>query len=240
MNPIAKSIIDAHGGLAQWRKFHTIRADLVQGGALWGLKGQSGVLDRTGVTVATDRQWASHAPFGALAARSEFTGESIALLDDAEHVVVEAHGAPRASFDGHTLETPWSPLQLAFFAGCAMWTYLNTPFLLAWEGVECEDAGDWQEHGETWRKIELHYPSSLEVFSQAQAIYVGPDKLVRRLDYDVEIAGNTPGAHYVSDYATVSGIRIPTRRRIYPRLPDGGSLAEPLVVSIDLSNITLF
>jgi hypothetical protein len=62
---------------------------------------------------------------------------------------------------------------------------------------------------------------------------------VRRLDYDVEIAGNTPGAHYVSDYATVSGIRFPTRRRIFPRLPDGTSLAEPLVVSIDLDGIAL-
>jgi hypothetical protein len=37
----------------------------------------------------------------------------------------------------------------------------------------------------------------------------------------------------------VSGIRFPTRRRIFPRLPDGNSLAEPLVVSIDLDGIAL-
>jgi hypothetical protein len=30
---------------------------------------------------------------------------------------------------------PWTRLQLAYFAGCAMWTYLNTPFVLAWPGV---------------------------------------------------------------------------------------------------------
>ncbi|MFP3605969.1 hypothetical protein [Paraburkholderia sp. SIMBA_053] len=238
MKAIAQSIIDAHGGLTQWRKFTQVRADLVQGGALWALKGQSGVLDRTTVTVATDRQWASHAPFGTLAAKSEFTAERISLLDQAGDVKQSLEGA-RDSFDGHTLETPWDPLQLAFFAGCAMWTYLNTPFLLAWDGVECEEAGEWVEQGETWRKILVRYPASLEVFSKAQAIYVGPDNLVRRLDYDVEIAGKTPGAHYVSDYTTVSGIRIPTKRRIYPRLPDGNSVAEPLVVSIDLSGITL-
>jgi len=238
MNAIAQSIIDAHGGLTQWRKFTQVRAVLIQGGALWSLKGQSGTLDRTTVTVATDRQWASHAPFGPVAAKSEFTGDRIFLLDREGHAI-QALEKPRGSFEGHTLETPWDALQLAFFAGCAMWTYLNTPFVLAWDGVECEEVGEWTEQGETWRKILVRYPASLEVFSKVQAIYVGADHLVRRLDYDVEIAGNTPGAHYVSDYITVSGIRIPTRRRIYPRLPDGNSVAEPLVVSIDLSGITL-
>ncbi|MCC8395600.1 hypothetical protein LJ656_23755 [Paraburkholderia sp. MMS20-SJTR3] len=238
MNTIAQSIIDAHGGLAQWRKFHQVRARLEQGGALWGLKGQAGVLDSTTVTVATDRQRASHAPFGTLAARSEFTGDRIALLDQAGRAIEERR-SPRASFDGHTLETAWDALQLAFFAGCAMWTYLNTPFVLAWEGVTCSEEGNWNEQNEEWRKIRVHYPDDLEVFSKVQAIYVGPDKLVRRLDYDVEIAGNTPGAHYVSDYTTVSGIRFPTKRRIYPRTADGHALPEPLVVSIDLHEIEL-
>jgi hypothetical protein len=238
MNSLAQAIIDAHGGLTQWRKFTKIRADLTQGGALWALKGKSGILDQTTVTVATDRQWASHSPFGTLAARTEFTGDTISLLDDSQNIV-ETTDEPRSSFAGHALETPWTSLQLAFFAGCAMWTYLNTPFVLAWPGVECEDAGEWKEQDEVWRKVVVRYPDSLEVFSKVQAIYVDADHVVRRLDYDVEIAGNTPGAHYVSDYTTISGIRIPTKRRIFPRLPDGSSLPEPLVVSIDLSNISL-
>ncbi|AIO72981.1 hypothetical protein [Burkholderia multivorans] len=238
MNTIAQSVIDAHGGLAQWRNFRQVSARLVQGGALWGLKGFAGVLDETTVTVATDRQWASHAPVGALAARSEFTGDRVALLDSAGRVLAERED-PRGSFDGHALETRWDELQLAFFAGCAMWTYLNVPFVLAWDGVRCDDDGVWEEQGETWRRIRVHYPDALEVFSKTQTIYVGPDGLLRRLDYDVEIAGNTPGAHYVSDYTTVSGIRFPTKRRIYPRTPDGHALPEPLVVSIDLHDIAL-
>lgn len=238
MNTLAKDIINAHGGLDTWRMFRRVSATLAQGGALWGLKGKAGILDRTRVTVATDTQWASHAPFGAIAARSDFTTRRIALLD-AQDRVVSALDDPRDSFRGHALDTPWDDLQLAFFAGCAMWTYLNTPFLLAWDGVECEDAGEWVEDGETWRKVSLRYPDTLEVFSKVQALYVGADLLVRRLDYDVEIAGDTPGAHYVSDYTTVSGIAFPTRRRIYPRGPDGRRMAEPLVVSIDLSDIRL-
>ena len=36
--------MDAHGGLDQWRRFKTVSAHLVQGGVLWKLKGQDGVL----------------------------------------------------------------------------------------------------------------------------------------------------------------------------------------------------
>ena len=37
--------------------------------------------------------------------------------------------------------------------------------------------------------------------------------------------------------STSAGIRLPTKHRIFPRTPDGQSLAEPLIVSIDLSEI---
>ena len=52
-----------------------------------------------------------------------------------------------------------------------------------------------------------------------------------------QISGGTSAAHYVSDYDEVAGIRLPAKHRIFPRIPDGQSLAEPLVVSIDLSEI---
>ena len=120
-----------------------------------------------------------------------------------------------------------------------MWTYLNVPFVLAWPGVESEEAGPWREGGESWERLIVHYPGELEVFSKTQTIYLGEDGLLRRMDYDIEIAGNTPGAHYVCDYVEVAGIKFPTRRRIYPRQADGGALSEPLVVSIDLAAIEL-
>lgn len=58
-----------------------------------------------------------------------------------------------------------------------------------------------------------------------------------RHDYDVEITGGTNAAHYASDYREVEGIKLPTKLRIFPRTPDGQSLEEPLIVSIDLSEI---
>lgn len=239
MDTLAAKIIDAHGGLSRWRAFKSLSAHLIQGGALWGLKGQAGLLDDTNVTVDLTKEEASHAPFGDETRKSLFRPERVALLTKAGDVIAKLEN-PRASFAGHTLETPWTELQLAYFAGCAMWTYLNMPFLLAWPGVEAHAMGPWQEGGETWQRLHVHFPASIATHSSAQTLYVDESGLLKRHDYDVEIAGNTPGAHYISDYIEVSGIMIPTKRRIFPRQPDGQARPEPLVVSIDLDRISLF
>lgn len=238
MSDLATHIIDAHGGLEQWRKFKTLEAHLSQGGALWMLKGKAGVLDDTWVTIDLTREHASHAPFGDNARRSSFTPAKVSLLSN-EGSVLEALDDPRASFAGHTLETPWNDLQLAYFAGCAMWTYLTMPFLLASPGVESEEIEPWIEDGETLRRLHVSFPAAIATHSTTQTLYVDESGLLKRHDYLVEIAGNTPGAHFISDYIEVSGIKIPTKRRIYPRGEDGKAMSEPLVVSIDLDQITL-
>jgi hypothetical protein len=238
MNPLVSKIIDAHGGLERWKKFSRLKARLVQGGALWTLKGQPTTLSETSVTVDLVRQWASHSPFGPQAKVSSFEPGRVAL-SDAQGKVLEELRSPRSSFAGHTLETPWSELQLAYFAGIAMWTYLNMPFLLAHDGVLVDELPDWSEKGETWHRLKITFPDQIATHSTVQTIYLGDDGLLKRHDYDVEIAGNTPGAHYIDGYIEVQDIKIPTSRRIFPRQPDGQSMAEPLVVSIDLYDIEL-
>jgi hypothetical protein len=60
-----------------------------------------------------------------------------------------------------------------------------------------------------------------------------------RIGFDALTSGSTPAAHQVSDLKEFSGIVFPTKRRIFPRQPDGHSMPEPLVVSIDLDNFVL-
>lgn len=238
MNALAQKIIDAHGGLDTWKRFKSLTAHLKQGGALWALKGHAGKLDETNVTVGLNDEWASHHPFGADGKVTLFRPEMVEIKDRSGQAL-ETLRAPRASFEGHTLETPWSEAQLAYFAGIAMWTYLNMPFLLAAPGVVSEQLPDRDENGQTWQRLRVTFPRDIATHSTVQTLYVDSEGLLKRYDYDVEIAGNTPGAHYISDYTTVSGLKFPTKRRIFPRQPDGTALSEPLVVSIDLSDITL-
>jgi hypothetical protein len=72
--------------------------------------------------------------------------------------------------------------------------------------------------------------------STEQTLYFNDDGLLARHDYDVQISGGTTAAHYVSDY-DVAGIKLPIKNRIFPRTLAGQSLADPLVVSIDVSEI---
>ena len=168
MNRLAKQAIDAHGGLERWNHFNTLSAHLIQGGELWAAKGKAGVLDDVTVTVDLRDQKASHWPFGFPERRSRFEPQRVAI-EDATGKVLEELLQPRASFEGHA--TTWSDLQLAYFAGYAMWTYLNVPFLLARPGVESEEVEPWQESDETWRRLKVLFPPDIETHSKEQTLY---------------------------------------------------------------------
>jgi hypothetical protein len=125
MSDLLETALKAHGGLERWNQLDAVSARLGQGGALWALKGQEGVLDDVVVTASLHAERASHRPFGAPDRHSSFTLERVAIETD-DGTVVEALDQPRDSFVDP--EAPWTTLQLAYFAGYAMWTYLTQPF----------------------------------------------------------------------------------------------------------------
>ncbi len=45
MTQLKDFVIEAHGGLDRWRQFNQVSADLIQGGALWPLKGHPDTLN---------------------------------------------------------------------------------------------------------------------------------------------------------------------------------------------------
>jgi hypothetical protein len=234
MNKLAKQAMDAHGGLERWHRFTTLSAHLNQGGALWAAKGKAGVLVDPTVTVDLRDEKASHRPFGSPDRRSRFEPQRVAL-ENAKGEILEELLQPRASFKGHA--AVWSDLQLAYFAGYAMWTYLNIPFLLARPGVESEEVEPWQEAGETWRRLKVHFPADIATHSTEQTLYLDRQGLLRRQDYTVEIDGTAGAAHYVYDHKEFSGIVLPTKRRVFRRQPDGRPAPEPLIISIDLDRV---
>ena len=70
-----------------------------------------------------------------------------------------------------------------------------------------------------------------------QNFYFGDDNLLRRHDYDVDVAGGFGAAHYVYDIVEVDGIRLPAKRRVYRRDADGQAILDQVMVSIDISDI---
>jgi hypothetical protein len=238
MNTLVEHTIEAHGGFKRWNELESIAAHLELGGALWGLKGHPGMAGGTNVTVGTRNEWASHHPFLADRARTRFEPHRVALESENGELIEELK-EPRASFAGHALETPWSKLQLAYFAGYAMWTYLNLPFLLARPDVASEEGTSWEENGETWRRLHIRFPASIATHSTKQTLYFDGQGLLKRHDYDVDVSGGTQAAHYAGEYLEAGGIMFPTRHAMFPRLPDNTPNRDLLVASIGMSSIEL-
>jgi hypothetical protein len=83
-------------------------------------------------------------------------------------------------------------------------TYLTTPFLLAMPGFEVSEVDPWREGDERWRVLRARFPDegderwrvlrarfpdSIASHSPVQHFYFGEDFLLRRHDYDVDVAG---------------------------------------------------
>ena len=194
------------------------------------------MIDDVNVRVGLRREWASHSPFVEPGWRTSFEPHRVAIETSDGHVV-EERLLPRDSFTDHGLDTPWDRLQLAYFAGYAMWTYLTTPFLFAMDGVSAEELPPWHENGEPWRRLKVTFPQGIATHSTVQTFYVGSDGLLKRHDYDADVLGGTPAAHYVHEYREISGILVPMKRRVVGRQADGIPAADPLIVTIDLSEV---
>ncbi len=236
MNSLTDLALDAHGGLERWRRLKGVSARLAQGGMLWGLKRKGVDIGDVRLRIDLRKEWASHYPFTAQDLRTSMEPHRVAIETNQGEVVKELL-RPRDSFKGHTLETPWDDLQLAYFAGYAMWTYLNTPFLFAIPGVVTEEIQPWREDAATWRRLKATFPKNIATHSTVQTFYFDQTGLLKRHDYEVEIIGGSPAAHYVSELKGFSGILVPTKHRIFIRQPDGKAMPEPDIVSIDISEV---
>ncbi|MDD1520689.1 MULTISPECIES: hypothetical protein [Bradyrhizobium] len=227
--------IDAHGGLARWKAHAGLAGTIVTGGELWALKGINQDQNPRTMQVDLHRQWASVEPFGATGQRTDFMPNRIAIVANDGRIVAERTN-PRASFAGHDMRTTWDPLHRAYFNGYALWTYLTTPFLLAMDGFEIREIEPWSEGADKWRGLRATFPATIASHSTEQDFYFGPDMLIRRHDYRVDVAGGFPAAQYVSNPMNVDGIMIPTKRRVFLR--NGGSRPhlDTSLVTIDLSH----
>jgi hypothetical protein len=79
MSDLLETMIQAHGGLERWNQLDAVSVRGANGGALWPLKGQSGVLDDVFVRASLHQERESHHPFGGPDRRSAFTPERVAI-----------------------------------------------------------------------------------------------------------------------------------------------------------------
>jgi hypothetical protein len=232
------TVLDSHGGAERWRGFDRVTATVASGGFLWAMKGIE--LDNAPRRMTSDfkRQLTRTEPFGNPDWHMTYQPDRVAIETTAGDIVAEQL-APRDTFDGHVWETPWTPLHLGYFNGYAMWTYYNLPFLLGEPGVRTTDIPSITLDGQTLRGLRAEFSAGIHTHCPTQELYFDDEGLLRRHDYQVDVAGGTLAAHFVSGYVEVQGLRLPTRRRVYMRNEDGTFATDRVLVSVDLSDFEL-
>lgn len=235
MDNLLKLAIEAHGGLERWCQLNVAKADVSITGALWHLKGQPDVFKNVQVVAQLHRQRLVTHLIGKDRRTIFTTGE--VSIESESGVVEETRVDPVTSFRGQSLETPWDLLHVAYFASDALWSYLTIPFLYTYPRFVCEEITSWEEDGEQWRALKVTFPDSIAGHSRNQISYFGPDGLLRRHEYTVDVLGNAPGLNYASDYRVANGLMVPHRRRVFAYDSEKRKVAEPLLVAIDIHEI---
>ena len=227
--------IEAHGGLDAWNKLQTLRANVSIGGALWDLRGVPGLFKNIQVELKLHSQEVT-THLVDVDQRIVFTPKQIHLESEAGKIL-DTRIDPRSAFIGQSADSKWDKLHAGYFCSYALWGYFTTPFLYAYPGFDTREIAPWSENGERWRVLQVAFPDGYAAHTRTQQTYFGEDGLVRRHLYTVDVLGGAPGANYAFEYRTVNGVMIATRRRVIAYNQARQKIDEPVLVSIDLSEI---
>jgi hypothetical protein len=237
MNDLLAFAIDAHGGLDLWRKIRSIQVAASITGAIWFVKGQGDALKDVVLTADTLTQRLT-VDFPGQDKRAIFEPQRI-VIQHMDGTPITDRDKPEQSFVGQQRETPWDDIHVIYFVGEALWTYLNVPFLYTQDGFVTAEIAPTEIDGEVCRRLQVTFPDHIKSHTRTQISCFGPDGLLRRHDYTVDILGGATGLNYASEYRDVGGIVIPTKRRIYAYEGDYQPVWNPLLVRIDMGKITL-
>ena len=237
MSDLLDLAVEAHGGLDRWNKVKAIKVAASISGAIWYIKGKGNCLTNVVLTAETRNERLT-VDYPGQDRRARFEPNRV-VTERVDGTLIEARDNPEKSFEGQQRHTPWDDIHVTYFVGEALWTYLNTPFLYTHEGFVTEEIPSIQVDGETWRRLKVTFPGSVKSHTKEQISCFGPDGLLRRHDYTVDILGGATGLNYASEYRDVDGIIVPTKRRVYAYEGDYQIVKEPLLVAIDMREITL-
>jgi hypothetical protein len=238
MTDLLEKVLAAHGGLDNWRRVSTIDFRLTLRGRALEIKRQPNGLRDVLVKIDTRRPRTLITPFPVTGSRGIFDdgGVRIETSAGARTTVLEE---PRKSFAGYQPQTPWSESQLLYFIGYALHNYMTMPFLLAQDGIQCQEAAPHEEHGESWRVLRVAFPPGMHVHCREQKFYFDDAGHLVRNDYAPDVSGGS-AAHYTFDHGSFDGFVFPTHRRVVFREADGRTLlAGPSIFRIDIESVVV-
>ncbi len=240
MSALLDDVLVAHGGAQRWRSAVRIHARVRTGGLLLRTRVPGNRFADYRISVDVQRARTVLDPYPDDGRIGVFENGA-ARIETRDGEVIASRTNPRAMFFGTAglrRNIRWDPLDAVYFAGYAMWNYLTTPYLLTREGIETTEEGQWQQSGESWRRLTATFPPGIDTHSPRQTFYFDDRCLLRRHDYVPEVVGLwARAAHYCADPVHADGLLFPTRRWVHPIGVGNRSLPGPTLVSLRLSDL---
>src|SRR5215472_441637 len=156
---LAEQMIEAHGGAALWNRLQAVQVRGAYGGTSFRAK-LNKVPVRATITVERARQHATLEPYTSVGQWGVFEGAEV-RIESADGRVLSRRTEPRRAFRDVRHLFWWDALDLLYFFGYAMWTYLHVPFVLTDPAYELRPGGTWQEGSQTWRRLHVRFPSGI-------------------------------------------------------------------------------
>jgi hypothetical protein len=215
---LLEQAIDAHGGMDRWRSAREVRVRLTSGGRLFDqrlpkmrrISGEGRFL--------TDRPYVEFMGYAGPSRRAVFDNDAV-RVEGPGGTELGPRQDGRASFARFSRRLWWDELDGFYFRGYAMWNYVTTPFMLATNGFVLREGTPLQQGDQVWRSLIAIFPPDIPTHSRQQTFYFDERGWLRRLDYTAEVVYSWFSAsHFCNDHRWLSGILVPTRRRVVPRI----------------------
>lgn len=228
---LLEEVLEAHGGLARHRAAEEIRARVACGGFAFASRFTGRPLrDFTG-TVSTREPRSLLEPYPRPGQRGVFTPPEV-RIETTDGEVVARRAEPRTAFRSLRHRLWWDDLDTLYFAGYALWNYLNAPFLFTGEGFEVREEGS--------RTLAVRFPDDVPTHSPEQRFTYDDELRLMRHDYTAEPFGSwARAAHLCRAHARADGLLFATSRRVYPRGPGGRPLPFPTLVWIEVDELSV-
>jgi hypothetical protein len=236
VNELLDLAVNAHGGLDRWNRLTSLAGRFNIGGAIWGFKGVPDVFSDITVALELHTEGITISPVAGPANHSVFRDGRLELRSSSEALLRTVRN-PKRAVAGLPGDQPWTALDAAYFASEALWTYLTAPFLFTYPGFETEEVEPLVEYGIGYRTLKVEFPDSVDSHTRAQFFHFDDNGLLYRHTYTVDILGGATGANYPTGYRTIDGIAVPMVRRIYGYDDALRKIGEPVLVTIDISEL---
>jgi hypothetical protein len=224
-------VLQASGGLEQWRQLRRFTVHLSIGGTLCPRMCGPALTKDMVVEGAVHEQALEITGFTAPDRRALYRPDRVAL-ERSDGQLLEELRSTAAEFRRSLKASSWNDLQLVFYCGSLIRSYLDIPFVLADADVVFRELVLPNGRDKRLRALQVRFPERLAAHTPESTLYFDGQALLRRQEYPALHEDGTRIAQTYSGYQRYSGILIPTLCRQMTKKLDAAT--RPTLVDIEI------